>query len=204
MNTVINNKKLDKDFYKAEVLTVARQLLGKTLVKKDGKTVLSGRIVEVEAYDGEVDQAAHSYGGITKRNEIMFNEGGYLYVYLSYGVHFCCNVVTGVRNKGTAILIRAVEPVKGIDNMCKNRFGKKNINEKEIINLTSGPGKVCKAFGIEKRHSGFDLTGDKIFILNSSLKEKEKIVSSKRIGITRSAYLPWRFYIKNNPYLSRK
>ena len=161
-------------------------------------------IVEVEAYDGEVDQAAHSYGGITKRNEIMFNEGGYLYVYLSYGVHFCCNVVTGIKNKGTAILIRAVEPVEGIEIMCKNRFGKKNINEKEIINLTSGPGKVCKAFGIEKKHSGFDLTGDKIFILNSSLKEREKIVSSKRIGITKSAHLPWRFYIKNNPYLSRK
>jgi DNA-3-methyladenine glycosylase len=201
---VLNNKKLDKDFYKAEVLIVARQLLGKTLVKKDGKTILSGRIVEVEAYDGEVDQAAHSYGGITKRNEIMFNEGGYLYVYLSYGVHFCCNVVTGIKNKGTAILIRAVEPVEGIEIMCKNRFGKKNINEKEIINLTSGPGKVCKAFGIEKKHSGFDLTGDKIFILNSSLKEREKIVSSKRIGITKSAHLPWRFYIKNNPYLSRK
>ena len=201
---VLNNKKLDKDFYKAKVLIVARQLLGKTLVKKDGKTILSGRIVEVEAYDGEVDQAAHSYGGITKRNEIMFNEGGYLYVYLSYGVHFCCNVVTGIKNKGTAILIRAVEPVEGIEIMCKNRFGKKNINEKEIINLTSGPGKVCKAFGIEKKHSGFDLTGDKIFILNSSLKEREKIVSSKRIGITKSAHLPWRFYIKNNPYLSRK
>ena len=201
---VLNNKKLDKDFYKAEVLIVARQLLGKTLVKKDGKTILSGRIVEVEAYDGEVDQAAHSYGGITKRNEIMFNEGGYLYVYLSYGVNFCCNVVTGIKNKGTAILIRAVEPVEGIEIMCKNRFGKKNINEKEIINLTSGPGKVCKAFGIEKKHSGFDLTGDKIFILNSSLKEREKIVSSKRIGITKSAHLPWRFYIKNNPYLSRK
>ena len=117
---VLNNKKLDKDFYKAKVLIVARQLLGKTLVKKDGKTILSGRIVEVEAYDGEVDQAAHSYGGITKRNEIMFNEGGYLYVYLSYGVHFCCNVVTGIKNKGTAILIRAVEPVEGIEIMCKN------------------------------------------------------------------------------------
>jgi DNA-3-methyladenine glycosylase len=201
---VLNNKKLDKDFYKAEVLIVARQLLGKTLVKKDGKTILSGRIVEVEAYDGEVDQAAHSYGGITKRNEIMFNEGGYLYVYLSYGVHFCCNVVTGIKNKGTAILIRAVEPIEGIEIMCKNRFGKKNINEKGIINLTSGPGKVCKAFGIEKKHSGFDLTGDKICILNSSLKEREKIVSSKRIGITKSVHLPWRFYIKNNPYLSTK
>ena len=201
---VLNNKKLDKDFYKAEVLIVARQLLGKTLVKKDGKTILSGRIVEVEAYDGEVDQAAHSYGGITKRNEIMFNEGGYLYVYLSYGVHFCCNVVTGIKNKGTAILIRAVEPLEGVEIMCKNRFGKKNINEKGIINLTSGPGKVCKAFGIEKKHSGFDLTGDKIFILSSSLKEREKIVSSKRIGITKSAHLPWRFYIKNNPYLSTK
>ena len=204
MNSALSIKKLDKEFYKGGVLTVAKQLLGKTLVKNNGKTVLSGRIVEVEAYDGEVDQAAHSYGGVTKRNEIMFKEGGYLYVYLSYGVHFCCNVVTGIKDKGTAVLIRAVEPVEKIDIMSKNRYGKKNINKNEMLNLTNGPGKLCKAFGIEKKHSGLDLTGDKIFILNSPLYENEKIVSSKRIGITKSTHLHWRFFIKNNPYISRK
>ena len=204
MKTIPEKEKLGKSFYRKKVLSVAKKLLGKTLVKKDGRTFLSGRIIEVEAYDGAIDQAAHSYGGITRRNEIMFGEGGYLYVYLSYGMHFCCNVVTGVKNKGTAVLIRAVEPLEGIRRMSQNRFGKKRSNEKEIYNLTSGPGKVCKAFGIERKHSGIDLTGEKIFILNSGLKENEIIVSSKRIGITKSTDLPWRFYIKDNPYLSRK
>ena len=197
-------KKLSKTFYKKDVLSIARALPGKTLVKKEGRKIISGRIVEVEAYDGSIDQAAHTYGGVTKRNEVMFNEGGYLYVYLSYGMHFCCNVVTGVKGKGTAVLIRAVEPVDGIDSMGKNRFGKKILTEKEKHNLTSGPGKVCKAFGIERKHSGIDLTGENIFILNTNLKENEKIISSKRIGITKSVDLPWRYYIKDNPYLSRK
>ncbi|MCG6912318.1 DNA-3-methyladenine glycosylase [bacterium BMS3Abin03] len=204
MNITHIKEKIRREFYQRDVLTVAKELPGKILVKKKGKSYLSGRIVEVEAYDGEIDQAAHSYLGRTKRNEIMFGEGGYLYVYLSYGVHFCCNVVTGVKNKGTAILIRAVEPIEGIGIMSKNRFGKKSLTEKEMNNLTSGPGKVCKAFGIGISHYGIDLTGDKIFLLNADLKKGEKIISSKRIGITKSAHLPWRFFIKNNPYLSRK
>lgn len=204
MKTALPKEKLCREFYKRDVLTVAKELPGKILVMKNGKKYLSGRIVEVEAYDGEVDQAAHSYIGRTKRNEIMFGEGGYLYVYLSYGVHFCCNVVTGIKGKGTAILIRAVEPVEGIAVMSKNRVGKKSLTEKEMYNLTSGPGKVCKAFGIGINHYGVDLTGDKIFIINSELKKGEKVVSSKRIGITKSANLPWRFFIKNNSYVSGK
>lgn len=204
MKAKFKKEKLNKTFYAKDVLSVAKALLGKTLVKKEGNNILSGRIVEVEAYDGAVDQAAHSYGRITKRNKIMFNEGGYLYVYLSYGVHFCCNVVTGVKNHGTAVLIRAVEPIEGIGVMSKNRFGKDLLNGKEMYNLTSGPGKVCKAFGIKKKHSGIDLMGEKIFLLNTDLNDGEKIFSSKRIGITKSADLPWRFYIKDNPYLSRK
>ena len=100
MNITHIKEKIRREFYQRDVLTVAKELPGKILVKKKGKSYLSGRIVEVEAYDGEIDQAAHSYLGRTKRNEIMFGEGGYLYVYLSYGVHFCCNVVTGVKNKG--------------------------------------------------------------------------------------------------------
>lgn len=204
MKTALPKEKLCREFYKRDVLTVAKELPGKILVMKKGKKYLSGRIVEVEAYDGEVDQAAHSYVGRTRRNEIMFGEGGYLYVYLSYGVHFCCNVVTGIKGKGTAILIRAIEPVEGIEVMSKNRVGKKSLTEKEMYNLTSGPGKVCKAFGIGINHYGVDLTGDKIFIINSELKKGEKVVSSKRIGITKSANLPWRFFIKNNSYVSGK
>jgi len=204
MNTTISRTKLNKNFYKRDLLTVAEELLGKVLVKKDGNEILAGRIVEVEAYDGETDAAAHSFSGKTKRNEVMFNEGGLLYVYFTYGTHHCCNIVTGIEGKGTAVLIRAVEPAAGIDTLIQNRFKRELLNDKEIFNLTSGPGKVCSAFGINKNHSGIDLTGDKIYLVKSKLKKHEQIGVSKRIGITRSVDLPWRFFIKDNPYLSRK
>jgi DNA-3-methyladenine glycosylase len=179
-------------------------LLGKILVKNDGKTVFSGRIVEVEAYDGSMDEAAHTYIGKTKRNEIMFGVGGFLYVYFTYGAHFCSNVVTGKEGEGTAVLIRAVEPVDGITRMAHNRFGRNLIKDKEKYNLTSGPGKVCQALSITKDHYGTDLTGDKIFLLDQPKIKESQIVISKRIGIKKSVDLPWRFYIKDNPYISRK
>jgi len=204
LNSAINKTKLNKNFYKRELLTVAKELLGKLLVKKDGNKELAGKIVEVEAYDGEIDAAAHSFSGKTKRNEVMFNEGGLLYVYFTYGAHHCCNVVTGIEGKGTAVLIRAVEPIDGIEIMIHNRFKKELLKDKEIYNLTSGPGKVCSAFGINKSHSGIELTGDKIYLVKSKLKKHEQIGISKRIGITRSVDLQWRFFIKSNPYLSRK
>jgi len=204
MNTTINKTKLNKNFYKRELLTVAKELLGNILVKKDENKILAGRIVEVEAYDGETDAAAHTFTGKSKRNEVMFNEGGLLYVYFTYGTHHCCNVVTGIEGKGTAVLIRAVEPTTGIDTMIQNRFKRELLNAKEIFNLTSGPGKVCSAFSINKDHLGIDLTGDKIYLVKSKLKKNEQISVSKRIGITRSIDLQWRFFIKDNPYLSRK
>ena len=204
MNTTINKTRVNKNFYKRELLTVAKELLGKVLVKKDENKILAGRIVEVEAYNGETDEAAHTYNGKTKRNEVMFDEGGLLYVYFTYGAHYCCNVVTGVEGKGTAVLIRAVQPIAGIETMIQNRFKRKLLNDKEIFNLTSGPGKVCSAFDINKNHSGIDLTGDKIYLVKSKLKEHEQIGVSRRIGITRSVDLPWRYFIKGNPYLSKK
>lgn len=200
----LSTKKLKKSFYRRELISVARDLLGKMLVKSNGREFLAGKIVEVEAYDGDLDEAAHSYGGITKRNEIMFEAGGYLYVYFTYGAHHCCNVVTGKKGQGTAVLIRAVEPVLGLERLIKNRFGRKLKNEKELINLTSGPGKICAAFRIERKHSGADLMGKEIFILDGEKIKSKDIGVSKRIGITRSVDLPWRFFIKNNPYLSRK
>lgn len=204
MNTSLSSKKLPRKFYAREVKTVARDLLGKILIRKDGNSILAGRIVEVEAYDGKVDRAAHTYIGKTKRNEIMFNEGGYFYVYFTYGAHFCCNVVTGKKDHGTAVLIRAIEPIKGLNKMIKNRFGRKLLNEKERFNLTSGPGKLCQAMGINRSHYGIDLTKDKIFILDAPKISKNKVVKAKRIGIKKSVELPWRFYIKENPYVSRK
>jgi DNA-3-methyladenine glycosylase len=204
MIATVNKTRLSKNFYKRELLTVAKDLLGKVLVKKDGNEILAGRIIEVEAYNGETDAAAHTFNGKTKRNEIMFSEGGLLYVYFTYGAHYCCNVVTGIKGKGTAVLIRAVEPSDGIEIMIQNRFKRELLNDKEIFNLTSGPGKVCSAFGINKNHYGIDLTGDKIYLVKSKLKKHEQIGISKRIGITRSVDLQWRFFIKDNPYLSRK
>jgi DNA-3-methyladenine glycosylase len=206
-----NPKKLPRKFYTRDVITVAKELLGKIIVKQEGKKILSGKIVEVEAYDGSIDEAAHTFIGKTKRNEIMFGEGGYLYVYFTYGAHFCSNVVTGKTGSGTAVLIRAVEPFEGIEEMIKNRYAieeKQNIslllNGKEKYNLTSGPGKVCQAFAIDKRYYGTDLTGDNIFLLNQPKVKPAKIVASKRVGIKKSIDLPWRFYIKDNPYVSKK
>lgn len=204
MATYLSNNKLKKNFYRRELLTVAKGLLGKILVKSIGDEILAGKIVEVEAYHGDKDEAAHSYGGITRRNEIMFEPGGYLYVYFTYGAHHCCNVVTGKKGQGTAVLIRAVEPVAGLTSMIKNRFGRKLENDREIFNLTSGPGKVCQAFGIDRTNSGTDLMGKEIFILEGEKIKSTDIGVSKRIGITRSVELQWRFFIKDNPYLSRK
>ena len=197
------NLVLTRKFFIRPVLVVAKDLLGKVLIKKDGNRVLASRIIEVEAYDGKVDKASHSFNGKTKRNEVMFNEGGYFYVYFTYGAHFCCNVVTGKRNNGEAVLIRAVEPLLGINKMIENRFGRELKSEKEIYNLTSGPGKVCKAFGFNKEHSGLDLTNSSVFIVNQPKLKKNMIGVSKRIGITKSVSLPWRFFEIGNPYLSK-
>ena len=198
------NSKLEKEFYCRNLLVVAKDLLGKILVKKNGKEILAGKIVEVEAYDGSTDQAAHSYGRITPRNKIMFEDGGFLYVYFTYGAHHCCNVVTGIKGKGTAVLIRAVEPVFGLKKIMINRFNKTDLTQKEIYNLTSGPGKICQAFGLDRSYSGTDLTKNKIFLLNMPKVKKSKIGISKRIGISKSVDLPWRFFIKDNSFLSRK
>lgn len=214
-------QKLKREFYTRPVLSVAKELLGKIIVKNEVLvsslennlipavndnpfTWLSGKIVEVEAYNGSIDEAAHTFSGITKRNEIMFGEGGYLYVYFTYGAHFCSNIVTGRKGEGTAVLLRAVEPLDGINQMAINRYGRDLKNDKEKLNLTNGPGKLCKAFCINRNHYGVDLTGDEIFILDQPVLDKKDIVITKRIGITRSVDLPWRFYIKNNPWVSRK
>lgn len=197
-------KKLPRKFYTRDVHIVAKELLGKFLVRKIGHKYLIGKIVEVEAYDGSVDKAAHTFGGKTKRNEVMFNEGGFLYVYFTYGMHFCFNVVTGKLNEGEAVLLRSVEPVNGLDIMTLNRFGKKDISTMELKNLTNGPAKICQAFGIVRSENGTDLTGNNIFILESPKLNENKIATSTRIGIKKSVDLPWRYYIKNNSFLSRK
>lgn len=198
-----NNIKLSREFYTRPVLKVAPELLGKILVKNERGKILAGRIVEVEAYDGKIDQAAHTYKGKTKRNEVMFREGGYFYVYFTYGIHHCCNVVTGKEGHGEAVLLRAIEPLKGIGTMAYRRFSKRKIDGIQLLNLTNGPGKICEAFALNRTHSGLDLTGNRVFIVDAPIIKKSEIGISKRIGITKSTDLPWRFFIKDSPFLSR-
>jgi len=197
-------KKLNRPFYQRDLMVVARELLGKIMVKADGPDLLAGKIVEVEAYDGRIDEAAHTFTGKTKRNQIMFEAGGYFYVYFTYGAHFCCNIVTGEEGHGTAVLIRGIEPVEGIGKMAYNRYGKNLVNEKEKHNLTSGPGKVCQAFGITRDYYGEDLTAGSVYLLNQPKIPEQMIVQTTRIGIKKSIELNWRFYIKDNPFVSRK
>jgi DNA-3-methyladenine glycosylase len=199
-----SQKKLPQSFYTRDVHTVAKELLGKYFVRIFNGKKLFGKIVEVEAYDGKIDQSAHSFNGKTKRNEVMFNGGGNLYVYFTYGMHFCSNVVTGKPGGGTAILLRALEPVEGIDEMAFNRFGKKEISEKEKINLTNGPAKICMALNIKRGDNGTSLNSDNIFILDGKKISPEQIFTTTRIGIKKSVDLPWRYYIKDNRYVSKK
>ena len=196
--------KLPKTFYNHELLDVAKALLGKVFVRTLNNKLLAGIIVEIEAYDGRTDEAAHSFGGITKRNKIMFEEGGLLYVYFIYGIHYCCNVVTGGKGIGNAVLIRGIQPMIGIDEMLNNRFGENNFNDKHTLSLTNGPAKITQAFSIDKKDNGADLCGDDIYLCESNFSNDFEIVTTTRIGIKKSVELPWRFYIKNNPYVSKK
>lgn len=195
---------IPKEFYLQDPVKLAPKLLGKIFVRKLGEIFLAGKIVEVEAYRGEDDEAAHTYKGKTKRNEVMFREGGFLYVYFTYGMHFCANIVCGKENEGSAILIRAVEPIDGIDIMTMNRFGKTKISSIKRKNLTNGPAKFCHAFAIERKDNGLELTKEPIFLMSGEKILKKEIVTTTRIGIKKSVDLPWRFYIKDNSYVSKK
>jgi len=198
-----NHKKLNRKFYLRPVVEVAQKLLGKLFVKLEKDALLAGMITEVEAYDGINDEASHSFNGETKRNKHMFLEGGFTYVYLSYGVHHCLNVVTGIKGYGSAVLIRAMEPVNGIQTFSLRRFGKTKLNGNEFQNLLNGPGKISQAFNLTRNDSGKDLLKDELFILDYKKINKKLIASSRRIGISKSVDLPWRFYISNSKFLSR-
>jgi len=198
-------KKLESGFYQRKnVLVIARELLGKILVTNWEGIVTSGRIVECEAYNGITDRASHAVGGRrTARNEIMYGAGGFSYVYLCYGIHHLFNVVTNLQDVPHAILIRAVEPVEGIEEMLL-RTGKK----KPDRTLTRGPGNVSKALGIYTKHNGIFLSDEKLFIADDGKKyTRSDIVASPRIGVDyagEDAKLPYRFYVRGNPYVSGK
>lgn len=193
-------KKLPRSFYLRPTLTVAQELLGKHFVRKYHNATLIGRIVEAEAYCAG-DPASHSFRGMTVRNEVMFWKGGHLYVYFTYGMHFCANVVTGRRGVGEAVLIRAVEPLVGIDTMHKNR-GMPQLRQK-LNDLTNGPAKFCQAFSIGRAQNGSDLLGDTIYLTEGEEIARSRILSSSRIGIRSGRDRQWRFLLENNPYVSR-
>ena len=194
--------KLPRSFYLRPTLTVARELLGTYLVRATGRNILAGKIVEVEAYQGEKDPASHAYRGKSKRNEVMFRMGGYLYVYFTYGMHYCCNVVTEEEGLGRAVLLRAIEPVSGTAKMKRNRdFDPGRMNEYQ---LTNGPAKLCEAFGISRKDNGTDLLGDDLFISRVPGRQStHSIVRSTRIGISAGTEHRWRFTIRDNPWVSR-
>lgn len=198
----LQKHKLPKEFYYRDLLTIAKDLLGKYLVKKDNDILYVGKLVEVEAYDGAIDEAAHSFGGKTPRNAVMFKGGGLLYVYFTYGMHHCANVVAGKEGEGKAILIRGIEPVYNIEKMAFNRYGENTVTKTQMKNITNGPGKICKAFAIDKSHNGTDLSGNSIFISKGEDIPGDQIRISTRIGITRSVDLPWRFFINKNKFVT--
>ncbi len=198
-------KPLPRSFYLRPTLQVARDLLGKNIIRFRDNKLLIGKIIEVEAYRIN-DPASHSFRGQTKRNEVMFGEGGHLYVYFTYGMHFCANVVTGEKGIGEAVLIRAIEPLAGIEVMMKNRYPSHKSTDSisnHLINLTNGPAKFCDAFGIAQSENGLDLLDSEITIADGERIPSRSIGRSARIGIRVGLEKKWRFFIKNNPWVSR-
>ena len=196
--------KLPKHFYlRPDVAEIARDLVGKSLFTNTNGRVTGGMIVEAEAYCGATDRACHAYKNkCTDRTKVMFDAGGIAYVYLCYGIHCLFNIVTNSEGHADAILIRAVEPTHGLDVIRMRRN-----SDSRSVNLTSGPGKLTKALGIDLMHNGADLTQDQIWIEDSGITfSSDHIVSKKRMGVEYSgidAFLPWRYYIKNNKWVSK-
>lgn len=194
-------EKLKREFYERETLDVARELLGKYLVHNTitGRTI--GKIVEVEAYIGAIDLACHAYNGkYTNRTKVMFGQGGHAYVYLIYGVYYCMNIVTNQEHYPEAVLVRALEPIEGIELMKTRRKTDK------VLNLCSGPGKLCMAMEITKLQNGMDLCGDTMYLLDEEEIPSECILTTPRMNIDyakEAKEYPWRFIIKDNPYVSK-
>lgn len=199
-------RKLSRKFYaRTDTLAVARELLGKVLVVTDEKgRRVSAMIVEVEAYLGAEDRGAHSYGGRrTARNEVMYGTAGHVYVFFVYGMYYQFNVVTGPVDHPHAILVRGVEPVEGVE-LMRERRGPKARKDRD---LTSGPGKLAIALGIDRSLNGADLLGDQVWIENYRTIPGENVATGPRIGIDyagEDALKPWRLWIEGNEYVSKR
>jgi DNA-3-methyladenine glycosylase len=195
--------KLADSFYqRKDVVKIARDLLGKVLFTNVNGIVTAGMIVETEAYSWK-EKGCHAYGSKkTQRNSVMFEKGGLTYVYLCYGMHHLFNIVTNVPGIAEAVLIRAVEPVEGLDEMLLRRGKLKN-----ELHLTSGPGKLTKALGIDRKLNGKFLLDDEVWVEEGKVKiSPRNIIASPRIGIDyagEDALLPWRFAVKGNEWVSK-
>jgi DNA-3-methyladenine glycosylase len=195
--------KLSRSFYtRDDVTLIARELLGKVLCTNIGDTLTSGIIVETEAYS-QSEKACHAFGGRkTIRTEIFYNDGGLSYVYLCYGIHYLFNVITNYAHTADAVLIRAIEPLDGVEEMLARRG-----MDKIAHRITAGPGTLTKALGIDKTHNGLDLSDRNIWIEDRGITyRKSQIIASPRVGVDyagEDAKLPWRYRVKDNPWVSK-
>lgn len=193
-------EKLPRSFYlREDVVQIAKDLLGKVLITNVEGVITAGKIVETEAYCGRGDKACHANEKRTPRTEVMFGEGGHAYVYLCYGIHHLFNVVTNINGLADAVLIRAMEPIEGLEVMRERRKFTK-------AKLASGPGTLSLAMGIHVNMTGLDLLSDQIWITNNPEKEDFKILSDTRIGVEyaeEDAFKPWRFLIAGNKFVSK-
>lgn len=199
---------LSHEFYNRDTVTVAQELLGKYLVRKLNGELLVGRITETEAYIGRCDKACHAYNyRRTPRTDTLFMEPGHAYIYLIYGMYNCLNFVTEPEGEPAAVLLRAVEPIAGIDTLLNLRYGDKPLTPYRQKNFLNGPGKVCKAFSLTKTENRLDLTGDTLFLCDSpedvglpvSETRKEHMCVGPRIGIDyaeEARDFPWRFWLE--------
>lgn len=182
---------IPREFYSQDTVTVAKKLLGKKIVRIVGKHEISGIITETEAYRQKDDPASHAYKKITERNKAMFEEVGRAYVYFTYGMHYCFNIVSrNSRHAAGAVLIRSIEPLNGIEIMKKNRL------VDDVRNLTNGPAKLTQALEISKKQYGLDLTKKGELFIVDGIKKQQKIISSPRVGIRVATEKLWNFKIK--------
>ncbi|MFP4588371.1 MAG: DNA-3-methyladenine glycosylase [Candidatus Acetothermia bacterium] len=194
----MEESRIRREFFRRDSCLVARDLLGKVLCRSRGETTSKGKIVETEAYYGPGDPASHASSGKTSRSAIMWGQPGIAYVYFVYGNHFLFNVVTEERGEAGAVLLRALEPVEGVEEMRQLR-GFRNLQS-----LTDGPGKLCEALGITKQQNGLDLVNsDTVWVQKPPESPTASIRASPRIGVSLGQELEYRFYLAGNPYLSR-
>ena len=197
-NKRASNKRFERSFFQRDSPALAPEILGAYLHRKIDGIELIGKIVEVEAY-AVGDAAAHTFRGITPRTKVLFGVAGVAYIYFTYGMHYCFNVSANEEGVGEAVLLRAVEPVQGIEKMRTLR--KRVVNDHE---LTSGPARLCQAMALTKEQNGTDLIeSDEIFLTRGEHVPDSEIAISTRIGITVAMEHPWRFYVRGNPYVSR-